>query len=241
MQHQHGAVAEHEQQEQALRHVEPAGHEQRDVHRVNRNQCQRMPDVAHAEHKSVAERAPKRVLEPRLQRPHPFETDQPYDRQREFRNQQRRDLQHDPRVDAQRAGRAENQPVAGRFREIRAEGGEIVARRRAFAGQRAAGGVVAGGQRRADRNDRNTGDEHQNVDPDRVDGVAQAAHKAGIGGEELHNRLSYGIRIATYASRIFLRFYSTHAILRLAGLRRAVDRVVGRFVRRVRLYERRCG
>ena len=53
---------------------------------------------------------------------------------------------------------------------------------------------MAGGQCRADRDDRNAGDEHQNVDPDRVDGVAQAAHKAGIGGEELHNRLSYGIR-----------------------------------------------
>ena len=203
MQHQHRAIPQYEQQEQALRHVNPAGHEQRHVHRVDRNQCQRVADVAHAEHKSVAKRAPERVLEPRLQRPHPFETDEPHNRQREFRNEQRRDLQHDPRVDAQRAGRAENQPIAGRFRKIRTERLEIIARRRAFAGQRATDGVVAGGQCRADRDDRNAGDEHQNVDPDRVDGVAQAAHKAGIGGEELHNRLSYGIRIATYASRIF--------------------------------------
>lgn len=37
MEHQHGAVAEHEQQEQALRHVEPTSGEQRNVHRVNRN------------------------------------------------------------------------------------------------------------------------------------------------------------------------------------------------------------
>ena len=61
--------------------------------------------------------------------------------------------------------------------------------------------------------------EYQTYDcADFIDGIT-AADKAGIGGEELHNRLSYGIRIATYASRIFLRFYSTHAILRLAGLR----------------------
>lgn len=39
------------------------------------------------------------------------------------------------------------------------------------------------------------GDEHHNVDPDHVDGVAPGPrHKAGIGGEELHDRLSYGIR-----------------------------------------------
>lgn len=37
MDHQHGAVAQHEQQKQALRHVEPTSGEQRNVHRVNRN------------------------------------------------------------------------------------------------------------------------------------------------------------------------------------------------------------
>ena len=40
---------------------------------------------------------------------------------------------------------------------------------------------MTGGQGRADGDDRNAGDQHEDVDPNRVDGVAEAAHKAGVG------------------------------------------------------------
>ncbi len=88
MQHQHGAVAEHEQQEQAsaCRTSWPRSSATYTASiAINANVC---PMLLTPNTKALPS-VRQNEFEPRLQRPHPFETDQPYDRQREFRNQQR--------------------------------------------------------------------------------------------------------------------------------------------------------
>ena len=92
VQHHARAIPHEQQQEQALRHVAPAGDDQGDIHRVNGGQRQRDPDMRDAEYERVAQRPAETVLEPRLEGPHPFETDDPQDGEREFGDEQRRDL-----------------------------------------------------------------------------------------------------------------------------------------------------
>ena len=63
MNHNHGAVAQNEKQEQALRHVKPAADQQCDIDRVDGGHAERVPDIADAEDEGVAECAPERVFE----------------------------------------------------------------------------------------------------------------------------------------------------------------------------------
>ena len=96
MEHQHGAVTKDHQQEQSTGHVEPAGRQQCHEHGIHDDQGHGHRDVGDAEDEGVLQGAGHGVLEACLKREHPFETDKPEDGQREFDDEQRRDLQDDP-------------------------------------------------------------------------------------------------------------------------------------------------
>ena len=110
MQCEHATVTGHDEQEEPLRHVEPCGDEQTHEHDVDRHAGERRGEVDDAEHVGVAQGLAKGVLETRLQIECPFEADGPDDRQREFRNEQWGDLQHDPRIGDCGAADAEDEP-----------------------------------------------------------------------------------------------------------------------------------
>ena len=186
MQHHARAIPHEQQEEQALRHVPPACGNQRQIDRIDGHHAQRRDNVGYTEYVRVTERATEAVLESRLQCPYPFESDNPDDGEREFRYQQRGDLQENPSCDKASRNRAENQPHQRRFREILTECAEIVRCDVPLADDGATSGIMPGCERGADGDDRNAGDKHQDVDPDGVDEVAQPTHEWGIRGQKMH-------------------------------------------------------
>ena len=186
MQRKHRAVAKHNEQEQQLRQFEPQVDEEAEVDGVDCGERKRRGKIADAEDVCVRHRARGWVVEPRLQCEHPFEPDDPQDRDRDLRDEQRRDLQHDPAVGQSSAHKQVDNPQDRRTREVLLERGKVVARHMTLPDEHLARRRLPCGERGADRDDRDARHQHEDVDDDRVGEVVPCLHEFGIRGKPVH-------------------------------------------------------
>ena len=168
MQRKHRPVPEHDEEEQQLRQFEPQVDEQAEVDSVDCGERKGRGEIADAEDVRVRHRACGRVIEARLQCEHPFEADDPQDRERDLRDEQRRDLQHDPAVGQSGAYEQVDDPQDRRTREVLLERGKVVARHMTLPDEHLARRRLPRGQCGADCDDGEARHQHEDVDDNRV-------------------------------------------------------------------------